>query len=174
MLKKKPERTPVTARTLWLAIAVACAGMLGFALYSQYVWYMYPCPLCMFQRVAVIALGVIALLAALHNPRRRGMQVYGVLAAVVGAIGVAIAGRHVYIQNLPADQVPTCGAGLDFMLETLPIFTVIRDVLTASGECATVSWRFLGLTMPAWVAVCLVVLTLAALLAGFVLGRRRA
>jgi disulfide bond formation protein DsbB len=29
----------------------------------------------------------------------------------------------------------------------------VRKVLTGSGECAVVNWRFLGLAMPAWVLI---------------------
>lgn len=148
----------MSPRNGWLATALACAAMLAFALYSQYALELYPCPLCIFQRVAVMALLVVALLAALHNPGRRGQTAYGVAGILAAGVGAAIAGRHVWIQHLPADQVPACGAGLEFMLETLPLMQVIRDVLTASGECASIDWQFLGLSMPAWVAICMLLL----------------
>ena len=154
--------------------AFACAGLIGYALYSQYVLELYPCPLCIFQRIAVAALGIVALAAALHNPRRPGTIAYTVLALVTGGVGIAIAGRHVWLQNLPPDQVPACGAGLDYMLETLPIGSVIRQVLTASGECAEVSWRFLGLTMPTWVAISVSALVLWVLFVNLRLPRTRA
>ena len=44
-----------------------CAGLMGFALYAQHILLLDPCPLCVLQRVAVIALGAIALAAALHE-----------------------------------------------------------------------------------------------------------
>ena len=149
-------------------VALACFGLLAYALYSQYVLELYPCPLCIFQRIAVAGLGLVALAAALHNPGRTGTWVYGVLGVITGGAGVGLAARHVWLQNLPPDQVPACGAGLDYMLDTLPIGSVIRQVLTASGECAEVSWRFLGLTMPAWVAV-----SVGALLLWFVFSNVR-
>lgn len=154
--------------------ALACAGLLAYALYSQYVLELYPCPLCIFQRIAVAALGVVTLAAALHNPRKAGTAAYTVLALITGGLGIGIAGRHVWLQNLPPDEVPACGAGLDYMLETLPIGSVVRQVLTASGECAEVSWRFLGLTMPAWVAISVSVLVAWVLFANLVLPRTRA
>lgn len=153
--------------------ALACVGLLGYALYSQYVLELYPCPLCIFQRIAVAALGTVTLAAALHNPGRAGTIAYTMLALVTGGLGIAIAGRHVWLQNLPPDQVPACGAGLDYMLETLPIGSVIREVLTASGECAEVSWRFLGLTMPAWVAISVSALVAWVLFANLKLPRTR-
>lgn len=152
---------------------LACAGLLGYALYSQYVLELYPCPLCIFQRIAIAALGLVALVAALHNPGKRGITVYTVLALVAGGTAFGLAARHVWLQNLPPDQVPACGAGLDYMLETLPLGRVIRQVLTASGECAEVSWQFLGLSMPAWVAIASVVLLTWVLLSNLLLPRSR-
>lgn len=154
--------------------ALTCAGLIGYALYSQYVLELYPCPLCIFQRIAVAALGVVTLAAALHNPQRAGTIAYTLLALVAGGAGIGVASRHVWLQNLPPDQVPACGAGLDYMLDTLPIGSVIRQVLTASGECAEVSWRFLGLTMPTWVAISVSALVLWVLFVNLRLPRTRA
>lgn len=141
-----------------LAAVVVCAGMMGFALFSQYVWHMEPCPLCIFQRVALLALGSIFLLAGLHAPGQTGARVYAGLLAMPAVAGIGVAGRHVWLQNLPKDQVPACGPGLDFMVDTFPLLEVLDMVLSGSGECADVSWRFIGLTMPAWTLIGFVVL----------------
>jgi disulfide bond formation protein DsbB len=133
--------------------AAICAAMLAFALYSEKVLGLAPCPLCMFQRVAILALGIVFLLAALHAPGRTGGRVYAVLIVAAAGAAVAVAARHVYVQSLPPGTVPACGASLDFMLEVFPVFEVVRKVMTGGGECARVDWRFLGLSMPAWVLV---------------------
>jgi disulfide bond formation protein DsbB len=154
--------------------ALACGLLLGYAYYLQYVEHLEPCPLCIFQRVAVFALGVAFLVAALHNPQRIGARLYGVLIALVAAAGIGVAARHVYIQGLPPGQVPSCGATLDYMLEVFPLMQVIRTVLTASGECGVVDWQFLGLSMPWWVLICLIVLGLFGWLANWMaLGAER-
>lgn len=140
-------------RLLNLAGAVACTGMMAFALYAQHVLLLDPCPLCILQRIAVIALGIVFLLAALHNPQKIGARIYTALAALSAAFGVAVAGWHVRLQNLPADEVPSCGPGLEYMVENFPLKDVLGMVLKGSGECAEVSWRFLGLTMPTWVLI---------------------
>ncbi|MDG4552096.1 MAG: disulfide bond formation protein B [Candidatus Contendobacter sp.] len=129
---------------------LACAGGLGFAWYAQFYLGLEPCPLCIFQRLALFALGVAFLLAAVHNPDKRGARVYGVLIGLVAAIGAGIAGRHVWLQHLPPEQAPRCGPGLDYLLETLPLSETIREVLTGSGECAKVDWSLLGLSIPEW------------------------
>lgn len=133
------------------------------ALFAQYVLEMEPCPLCIFQRFAVIAMGVLFLIAALHGPARVGSRIYAILLALVSLAGSGVAGRHVWLQNLPKDQVPSCGPGLDLMLDMLPIMEVLSTVLSGSGECAEVSWRFLGLTIPGWTLVALVVLGIYAI-----------
>lgn len=135
-------------RTINLLGFLACvAAMLG-ALYLQYAEDLEPCPLCVFQRVGVIAAGLFFLLAALHNPGSIGQRIYGALAGL-GAIGGGIvAGRHIWLQSLPEDEVPACGPGLDYMLDVFPMRDVLSMVFSGSGECAEIDWTFLGITIP--------------------------
>lgn len=135
-----------------------CAGLIAYALYAQFHLGLDPCPLCIFQRIGIVALGVVFLLAALHNPRGWGGRVYAVLIAVAALATVAVAARQVYLQHLPPGAIPSCGAPLSMMLKFMPLTTVIRKVLTGSGECGLVNWTFLGLAMPAWVLICAVFL----------------
>lgn len=144
---------------------LACAALMAYALFAEHALGLEPCPLCVFQRVAVIALGLVFLLAALHHPAGRvGARVYAVLLTVAAGAGIAVAGQHVRLQNLPADQVPACGPGLDFMLDVFPLHEAVRMVFTGSGECAEIDWAFLGLSMPAWVLIACVGLGLFGLL----------
>jgi disulfide bond formation protein DsbB len=132
---------------------LCCAGLMGFALYAQYVLLLDPCPLCVLQRVAVIGIGIMFLIAALHNPPGWGKRIYAALLAVIAAAGAGVAGWHVRLQNLPPDEVPSCGPGLNYMLENFPLGDALRMVFKGSGECADVVWQFLGLSMPAWVFI---------------------
>jgi len=144
----------INKRLINLAGVLACAALMAYALYAQYQLQLAPCPLCIFQRLAVIALGLIFLVAFLHNPQNQGVsRVYALLILLAGGVGAFVAGRHVWLQNLPPDQVPACGPGLDFMLEAFPVLEVLEMVLTGSGECATTDWSLLGLSMPAWVLI---------------------
>jgi disulfide bond formation protein DsbB len=138
-----------------LAGFIACVGMMAYALYSQHILGLEPCPLCIFQRVAVVALGAVFLVAAIHPAGRVGRWVYAVLIAIASLAGIGVAARHVWLQNLPPDKVPSCGPGLDFMLDTFPFTEMLNMVLSGSGECAAESWSFLGLSMPAWTLICL-------------------
>ncbi len=108
-------------RLLNLAGFLCCAGLMGFALYAQHVLLLDPCPLCVFQRVAVISIGIVFLIVALHDPSRWGRRVYSVFLALFAAGGAGVAAWHVRLQNLPASEVPACGPGLDYMLENFPV-----------------------------------------------------
>ncbi|WP_457807690.1 disulfide bond formation protein B [Kushneria sp. EE4] len=152
-----------SARQWCLAGSAFCIFMLAFALVLQYGFGLEPCPLCTFQRVAVLAALVPLVIGALHNPRGWGGSVYGVLALIGAGAGMFLAGRHVWLQSLPADQVPSCGPGLDYMMEVLPLKSVIATVLSASGECADIEGSFLGVSLPGWTLVGFIVLTLIAL-----------
>lgn len=145
-------------RTVNILGALACAGLMAYALYAQHVLGMEPCPLCIFQRIGVIALGVVFALAAVHDPARTGRRIYAalLLLATLGAAGVS--GRHLWLQSLPPERVPACGPGLDYMLESFPFTEMLQTVLSGSGECAKVDWQFLGLAMPAWVLISVLVL----------------
>jgi disulfide bond formation protein DsbB len=136
----------------------ACVALLAYALYTQYWGGLEPCPLCIFQRIAIAALGVVFLIAALHNPRGWGTRVYAVLIAAAALSAIGVAARHVYVQHLPPGSLPSCGAPLEVLLKFTPVTEVIRKVLTGSGECSEVTWRFLGLAMPAWVLICALIL----------------
>jgi protein dithiol:quinone oxidoreductase len=142
--------TPRTANFLGF---MACAALLAYAYYAQFVLHLEPCPLCIFQRVGVLATGVLFALAAAHDPASWGRRVYAALLAASSLAAIGVAARQLYIQSLPPGSVPACGASLDFMLRVFPLTDVLAKVLSGSGECAKIDWRFLGLAMPAWVLI---------------------
>jgi disulfide bond formation protein DsbB len=144
-----------------------CAALLGFALYAQHGLGLEPCPLCIFQRIALMALAVVLLVAALHGPGPVGGRFYGVLAGLCALAGIAVAGRHVWLQSLPPDRVPSCGPGLGYLFDTFPLGDALKMVFSGSGECAKIDWTFLGLSMPVWVLAWFVVLGVAAVANGW-------
>ena len=144
----------MTARSANSLGLVACAGLLAYALFAQFMLHLAPCPLCIFQRVGVFAIAVVFAAAAAHDPLGWGRRVYAGLLALAALATIGVAARQLYIQSLPPDSVPACGASLEFMLKVFPLTQVLSKVLTGSGECAKIDWRFLGLAMPAWVLIC--------------------
>jgi len=156
-------------RVSLLAGFLVCTGLIAFALYAQYVLMMDPCPLCILQRVTFIAMGAVFLIGGLHAPARWGRWIYVALLVAIALTGVGIASRHLWIQSLPPDQVPSCGAPLGYMLETRAshggLIGVLAKVLSGSGECARVQ-PILGLPMPLWSLIWYVLLGLWAVRAG--------
>ncbi|AQU83004.1 MULTISPECIES: disulfide bond formation protein B [unclassified Halomonas] len=138
-------------RSVALAGLAFCILMMAVALGLEHIGGLEPCPLCIFQRVAVIAAGIVFAIAAIHSPAGRvGKVIYGLVALIAVGTGAFIAGRHVWLQSLPADQVPSCGPGLEYMMDILPMQDVVAMVLTGSGECAEIDFVLLGLSLPAW------------------------
>jgi protein dithiol:quinone oxidoreductase len=146
---------------------LACVALMGYALYAQHVLNYIPCPLCIFQRVAVITVGALFLLAALHNPGTLGARLYGVLIEIAALAGMGVAARHIWIQAQPPGSVPACGADLNYLLDIMPVTQVVTKVLTGSGECGTIDWSFLGLSMPWWVLIALFVLSVWSVLVNY-------
>lgn len=130
---------------------VAVVALMCYALYEQYVVGLEACPLCILQRAALITLGFVFAAAALHAPRGAGARVYAVLGSLAALTGMGISGWHVRLQNLPPSEVPSCGPGFDYIMDSFGWLGGLRMIFTGSGECAVVNWSFLGLSMPAWV-----------------------
>ncbi|MFW1690796.1 disulfide bond formation protein B [Acinetobacter ursingii] len=146
-----------------LLVLASIVGM-SFALYLEHVKGLDPCPLCVFQRVGLMAMGIFALIAFLHNPASNLMKrMYALLATLSIGWSVGVAARHVWLQTLPPDQVPSCGPGLNYLIDALPLKTVLSEVLTGSGECAAIDWTFLGQSLPVWSLVFFSVLLLICL-----------
>jgi len=146
-----------------LLVLASVIGM-SFALYLEHVQGLEPCPLCIFQRIGLIGLGVVSLIAFLHNPQKSVFKrLYSFLGLVSISWSVGVATRHVWLQHLPKDQVPSCGPGLNYWVETLPLKAVFENVLKGSGECAMIDWTFLGQSLPTWSLLFFSVLALISL-----------
>jgi len=153
----------MNTRIYFLAGFLAAAGALAFAYYLQYVSGLEPCPLCIFQRVAMAGVGLFCLLGFIHGPKAAGHRVYAALALLSALIGLAIAARHVWLMHLPADQVPACGPGLDYLVDIMPLTEVLTTVLRGDASCAEVKGAFMGISLPAWTACYFLLLSLASL-----------
>jgi len=147
-------------RLLNLAGFLVCAGMMGFAIYVEHVELLEPCPLCVLQRLSVVSMGILFLVAAAHGAQGAFRWVYAALIGAAAAGGAGVATRHVWLQHLPADQVPACGPGFDYMIDAFPLADALKMIFSGSGECANVDWTLFGLSMPAWVLIAVVPLGL--------------
>lgn len=157
-------------RKAFASAALVAALLLGYGYWLQFYGGLEPCPLCIFQRIAFISIFAVCLVAAIHGPRGRGRIAYGTLTFLAAAAGAGVAIRHLWLQNLPPDQVPACGPGLDYLMDAFPLAQVVRMAFTGSGECAEIDWVFLGLSMPGWSLVWFILFAIGA--AWFGLRRR--
>lgn len=153
--------------------AVVCFGMLGYALYVQHHMFMMPCPLCILQRVAFVAMGVFFLFGLAVGQRPAwARKLSAALVTLAACFGIGIAGWHLRMQHMPPSEVPSCGSmDIGYMLDAFPLQTVVKKIFEGSGDCAKVDWTFLGLPMPGWTLIWYVLLAAFVLWAAF---RRRA
>ena len=158
-------------RLIYLAIFLACAGLIGFALYLQHSLGLEPCPMCILQRYAFVVVGVIGLAAAIQNPALPGRRTYSALLAIMAATGGGVAIRHVYLEHNPP-KIFDCGADVGFMLESFPLTEALPMIFRGTGDCTKVLWRFLGLSIAEWSLICFVLLIVAAVVAALIKARR--
>lgn len=140
----------LTARAVFSISFLLSAGLLSFGYYLEVVGGLEPCPLCLVQRLFFGLIGLTSLIATLHNAKLAGVRVYSALIALFSLAGVIAAGRQVWLQHLPPGQVPECGPGLLYMLDTSPLGEVLLKVFKGSSDCSEVTWRFMGLSIPEW------------------------
>ena len=123
-------------------------GLVAFALYIQQKDHLEPCPLCISQRIAFMVLGLLFLSAALQNPKSWGRTIYGFLQFSAAGVGVGIPARHIWIQANPDKVMAECGAGFDYLFDTFPLRKALDLVFKGTGECTSIDWTWLGLTIP--------------------------
>ena len=151
------------SRLWYLLLFLWPVGLVSYALYMQHVEFLDPCPLCILQRVAYLAAAAIALVGLIQGATGTWQRVWASLYGLSAGIGAGIAAWHVRLQHLPPDKVPDCGPGLDYMLENLPLWHVMKEVFQGSGECADIVWTFLGLSMPTWSLLMFVAMMLSSI-----------
>lgn len=161
---------------MFFLVFLICAALLAVAFYMEYVMNLEPCPLCWLQRYAFMAIGIVSLIAALHNPTGWTGRIYGLLLGLFSATGLALASRQLWLQSLPEDQVPACGPSVEYMLDVLPWLDVLKTAIQGTGDCAKVLWTFMGLSIAGWTAVFfsfLILLGLVMLFGAFEKSQRR-
>lgn len=142
---KKMHNNFFAGRTGYILGFIACFAGVGLALWIQTRYNLEPCPLCISQRIVLMVLGLLFLIAAVMPNFPRFFALLQVTGALVGA-GVAI--RHWWIQAHKASIIADCGVGFDYMFENFPLKKALTLVFRGTGDCAAIDWTFLGLTIP--------------------------
>ncbi|HEU0277723.1 MAG TPA: disulfide bond formation protein B [Rhodanobacteraceae bacterium] len=156
-------------RVAYLIGFLICVALLGYALYAEQQLNLTPCNLCVLQRVAFVWMGLFFLIGALHGPRGGGRWAYATLVVIGAIFGIIVAVRQLWLQSLPLDQVPSCGAPYSMLLQqvqagSLPLGNFITLMFSGSGDCAQVTWKFLGLSMAGWTLIWYILLGIWSLL----------
>lgn len=163
----------LTPRFIFLASFAATVGLLGFGFYLQNVEHVEPCPMCIMQRYAFVGVGLIGLVAGLHNPGRIGTRIYASLLALSALAGGGVAVRQSWIQHYPP-KILDCGPDLEFMINSFPLGDALPMIFQGSGDCSKVLWRFLGLSIAEWALVCFIGFIVGAVLAFIAKNRQSA
>lgn len=150
-------------RQSYALILLVVIGLMSYGLYTQYYLYLQPCPLCMTQRLFYCLIGAFAFVAFIHNGGVNSHRVYASLMSLSALGGIGAAGRQVWMQYLPADEVPACGPSLEYMLDTFPFAEAMKMLILGDGNCAEVIWTFLGFSMGEWSLACFIGLLAASL-----------
>ena len=141
------------SRSINAIIVLGCLGLILVALYMEYSMGLEPCPLCILQRILILATGLVSLIAFLVKPQVRGIRIFGLIGIVLSGIGSVLGVRHLWLQSLPEDQAPACGPGLEYLIDIFTPIEVLKMILEGDGSCAEVVWTFLGISIPGWTLI---------------------
>lgn len=138
-------------RKVLTLILLFCIGLLATAYYMEYQMGLEPCPMCIVQRIAIALAGLAAFIGIIHN---NFPKLYFSLTAFFSLSGGASAIRHLYLQSLPPDQIPSCGPDLNYLIENAYFSDALVKLFVGDGNCAEVVWSLLGISIPGWVLIC--------------------
>ena len=161
------------SRVVFLGIFLACALLIGIALFMQEHEGLEPCPMCILQRYAFVAIGLVALVAAIHGPQGVALRVYGALVVLLAIAGGGVSARHSYLQHFPP-KFESCGTDLDFLINTFPLSQALPKIFAGTGSCSKIDWRMLGLTIPEWALVWFLAIAIAAAWVAFFANKNAA
>ncbi len=157
----------ITPRIVFAAIFLACLSLICLALYLQQQEGLEPCPMCILQRYAFVAIGIVALAGAIHGPRAFAAKAYAIVVSILAMVGGGIAIRHSYLQHFPP-KFESCGTDLEFLVNTFPISKALPKIFAGTGSCSKVDWTLLGLSIPEWAIVWFAMFILASVWIGFI------
>lgn len=147
-------KLPLSYQQLASLIFITPVCLLLYAYYLQFFDGQEPCPLCMTQRICFYLVAIFALCSLLTARSSLWRKVSNTLIALSALLGLGVAIRQLWLQSLPADQVPACGPSFEFIVQTFPLSEAIAIMFRGTGDCAEVAWSFLGLSIAGWSAVC--------------------
>ena len=152
-------------RQIHLIVFLLVGALIGYAAYSIKILGLEACTLCITQQFFYCVIGVTSFVAFLHNPLGPLVRLYSGFIFLCAIAGAWIAGRQVWLQSLPEDEVPLCGPPLEYIIDVFPFADVLNALFMGDGNCAEIPWQFLGLSMAGWSFIWFGVIIILSLLA---------
>ena len=152
-------------RQIHLIVFLLVGALIGYAAYSIKILGLEACTLCITQQFFYCVIGITSFVAFLHNPLGHLVRLYSGFIFLCAIAGAWIAGRQVWLQSLPEDEVPLCGPPLEYIIDVFPFADVLNALFMGDGNCAEIPWQFLGLSMAGWSFIWFGVIIILSLLA---------
>lgn len=130
--------------------ATVALGLFLSSLLLQHGLGLQPCPLCYIQRYLMLLIGAFSLLAAIYAPSRGLRGFYCLWVGLLSGVGLATAGRQLWLQSLPPEQLGGCLPDFAFLVSQFPLWDALTLAYQGSSDCANVMWTFLGLSISHW------------------------
>ncbi len=141
-----------TPRRVFALISIGCIAMLAYGLYLQHVEGLEPCPMCIVQRYALVAVAIIAGITA-YSAGKSAHMAGGALMLLAAGFGAFVAARQSWLQWYPP-EVASCGRDFYGMIETFPLQRAIPMIFKGGGDCTKIDWTFLGGSIANWSFLC--------------------
>lgn len=138
------------SRSLFFFAFLAGALTLGASFYLEFGVSLRPCFLCQMQRGFLAAFTLINLVAALHDPKRGALHLYGLASIGFALLGALTAVRQVLLQNAAPDQAADCWPSLHYMIENLSFWQALQLTVKGTVDCVETNWTLFDLSLPEW------------------------
>ncbi len=134
--------------------------VLAAVLIVEYNNSLQPCPLCIMQRMCAFVIGFLCFLGIGITSLRR-VKINVILQIIFAILGAYFASRQLWLQSLPAGVGQMCMPGLEVVQKYLTLGGVFKAYFWGATDCSEITWRGLGLTMPAWALMYFSFITIA-------------
>lgn len=131
---------------------LASFGLVILALWIQTRYQLEPCPLCISQRIIFMLLGLAFLLTLIFRQASFAkpavlLGLHG-LQLLIALSGCVVALRHWWLQAHKGQIWVDCGVGFDYMFDNFPLQKMLTLIFRGTGDCASIDWTLLGLSLP--------------------------
>lgn len=151
----------MSPRSIFFILGLLPLAAIAFAkFYLEDIQLLEPCPYCMLQRGIFLLFTAVFWLSAIFVGKgsRFFSSLSSLLFILVAILGLFIAGKHIYLQFNPTDSLGCTQTTL--AITEVFDYQIVKDLLMTGGDCSVIDWTFLGLTIPMWSAVLMVIFAL--------------